>query len=164
MHPYDYADEYRARYADSKVLDLFKPTDIMAHKLKLDFGFDNDTYKALIKHLNGFVRMMTEKNFIDHGFFSAILVLNSYGKLIQKYVKKDKDFFFYPIVDSATAILLHNYYNKTLQEEPFNFGKLRPKQSPISYLLILCDELQEWNRQPYGVLDVRKTMSTIWMS
>lgn len=164
LHPYDYADEYRARYADSKVLDLFKPTDIMAHKLKLDFGFDNDTYKALIKHLNGFVRMMTEKNFIDHGFFSAILVLNSYGKLIQKYVKKDKDFFFYPIVDSATAILLHNYYNKTLQEEPFNFGKLRPKQSPISYLLILCDELQEWNRQPYGVLDVHKTMSTIWMS
>ena len=156
LDPFDYADQYRERYSDSKVLDLFKPTDIMAHKLKLDFGFDNEVYKKLIKHLNGFPRFMTERDFVDHGFFSAILVLNSYGKLIQKYAKKDKDFFFYPIVDSATAILLHNYYSNALQKPPFNFGKLRPKQSPISYLLILCDELQEWNRQPYGVLDVKE--------
>ena len=155
-YPYDYADNYRERYSDSKVLDLFKPTDIMAHKLKMDFDIDTDTFKELIRHLNGFVRIMGEQGFIDHGFFSAILVMNSYGKLIQKYGDKDKDFFFYPIVDSATAILLHNYYSNVLQKKPFGFGKLRPKQSPISYLLILCDELQEWNRQPYGVLDVQK--------
>ena len=31
-----------------------------------------------------------------------------------------------------------------------------PSASPISYLLIFCDELQEWNRRPYGVLDKKR--------
>lgn len=35
IHPYDYADEFRDRYMATKVLDLFKPTDIMAHKIKM---------------------------------------------------------------------------------------------------------------------------------
>lgn len=156
VYPYNYADEFRGRYKHAKLLDLFKPTDIMAHKIAMDFKFDNNQFKKLIKHLNSFVKYMNEVGFIDHGYFSAILVLNSYGKLIQKYVDKNKDFFFYPIVDSATAILLHNYYNKTLQSNLFGLGKLNPSDSPISYLLILCDELQEWNRRPYGVLDKRK--------
>lgn len=154
--PYDYADEFRQRYKSAKVLDLFKPTDIMAHKIAKDFNFNKDQFKRLIKHLNSFVKYMNENGFVDHGYFSAILVLNAYGKLIQQYVDKDNDFFFYPIVDSATAILLHNYYNKTLQGELFNLGRLDPTSSPISYLLIFCDELQEWNRRPYGVLDKQK--------
>lgn len=152
LPPYNYADEFRGRYKRAKVLDLFKPTELMAHKIAMDFKLDPNEFRKLIKHLNGFVKHMNEKGFIDHGYFSAILVLNSYGKLIQKYSKKNKDFFFYPIVDSATAILLHNYYNKTLQET-FGFGKMNPRHSPISYLLIFCDELQEWNRRPYGVID-----------
>ena len=156
--PYDYADRFRDSYSLTKILDLFKPTDIMAHKIAIDFNLDDDKFMLLVKHLNGFVKDMTDKGFIDHGYFSAILLLNSYGKLIQKYVNKNKDFFFYPIVDSATAILLHNYYNKTLQDEdkPFNLGEMDPEDSPISYLLILCDELQEWNRCPYGILDKQK--------
>lgn len=154
--PYDYADKFRSRYKSTKVLDLFKPTDIMAHKIGMDFNFNKVQFKKLVKHLNGFVKYMNDNGFIDHGYFSAILVLNSYGKLIQQYAEKDKDFFFYPIVDSATAILLHNYYNKTLQGKLFNLGKMDPADSPISYLLIFCDELQEWNRRPYGVLDKQK--------
>lgn len=156
IHPYNYADEFRRRYKATKVLDLFKPTDIMAHKILRDFKLDKFQFKKLLKHLNSFVRYMNDKGFVDHGYFSAILVLNSYGKLIQQYGDKDKDFFFYPIVDSATAILLHNYYNKTLQSDLFNLGKMDPADSPISYLLIFCDELQEWNRRPYGVLDKQK--------
>ena len=156
ISPYTYADLYRSRYDEARVLDLFKPTDIMAHKIAMDFNFADSQFKKLIKHLNSFVRYMNENGFVDHGYFSAILVLNSYGKLIQKYSDKDKDFFFYPIVDSATAILLHNYYDKTLRSDLFGLGKLDPRTSPISYLLIFCDELQEWNRRPYGVLDKLK--------
>jgi hypothetical protein len=156
IYPYSYADKFRSEYKRTKVLDLFKPTDIMAHKIALDFKFDDDYFRRLVKHLNSFVKDMNDNGFIDHGYFSAILVLNSYGKLIQKYVDKNKDFFFYPIVDSATAILLHNYYNKTLQGKSFKLGKMDPDDSPISFLLIFCDELQEWNRRPYGVLDKQK--------
>lgn len=155
IEPYNFADEYRERYKNSKIIDLFKPTEIMAHKIAHNFKFSKEQYYDLLKHLNNFVLYMKEKGFIDHGFYSAILVMNSYGNLMQKYAK-NKDFFFYPIVDSASAILLHNYYNKTLQEEPFSLGPLFVESYPIAFLLILCDELQEWNRQPFGILDKQK--------
>lgn len=156
LDPYDFADNYRERYDFSKIIDLFKPTEIMAHKIAHNFNFDINQYYELLSHINGFVFYMKEKKFIDHGFFSAILVLNSYGKLIQKHAKNN-DFFFYPIVDSATAILLHNYYNKSMQEEPFNLGPLYVESYPIAFLLILCDELQEWHRQPFGIIDKQKS-------
>ena len=155
IRPYDYADEFRESFDEAKALNLFKPTDIMVHKMALDFKFDEVMLKRVMKHLDGFVKYMNENGFVDHGYFSAILVLNSYGKLIQKYKLVDNKFFFYPIVDSATAILLHNYYHNSLQKI-FGLEKLQPSQSPISYLLILCDELQEWNRRPYGLLDKMK--------
>ncbi len=151
---HDFADEYTKNYPEAKFLNLFKPTDIMAHKIATDFSDVN--VNKVAKHLDGFVDVMGENGFIDHGFFSAILVMNSYGYLIQKFAKKH-DFFFYPIVDSATAILLHNYYRNVLQKNPFNLPALHPLQSPIAFLLILCDELQEWNRQPFGIKDKKRS-------
>lgn len=150
----DFADSYTKNYPKAKFLNLFKPTDIMAQKIATDFPKVN--VNKVAKHLDAFVDIMGENGFIDHGFFSAILVLNSYGYLIQKYAK-DHDFFFYPIVDSATAILLHNYYRNVLKKEPFNLPALHPIQSPLAYLLILCDELQEWNRQPFGIKDKKRS-------
>lgn len=155
MRP-DFTDRYRNSYSKAKFLNLFKPTDLMAHKISHDFN--SLDINELIKHLNNFVYVMGEQGFIDHGFFSSILVLNSYGNLIQKYHRKDHnpDFFFYPIVDSACAILLHNYFGNVLRKDPFNLPVLDPSESPLVYLLILCDELQEWNRQPYGSQDKKR--------
>ena len=153
MEP-DFADNYTSVYHEAKFLNLFKPTDIMAHKIATDFK--SLDVNQVIKHLDSFVEIMGNSGFIDHGFFSSILVLNSYGYLIQKYAK-NHDFFFYPIVDSATAILLHNYYRNVLQKKPFELKSLHPSQSPLAFLLILCDELQEWNRQPFGVKDKEKS-------
>ena len=150
----DFADKYTSVYPKSKFLNLFKPTDIMAHKIATDFKTVD--VNAVAKHLDSFVDIMGENGFIDHGFFSSILVLNSYGYLIQKYAK-NHDFFFYPIVDSASAILLHNYYRNVLQKKPFNLKELHPSDSPLAYLLILCDELQEWNRQPFGIKDKKRS-------
>ena len=150
----NFADEYTKNYPEAKFLNLFKPTDIMAHKIATDFS--NVNVNQVAKHLDSFVDIMGENGFIDHGFFSAILVMNSYGYLIQKFAKKH-DFFFYPIVDSATAILLHNYYRNVLQKNPFNLSTLHPLQSPLAFLLILCDELQEWNRKPFGVKDKKRS-------
>ena len=150
----DFADNYTNFYPKAKFLNLFKPTDIMAQKISIDFP-DVDVNKVA-KHLDDFVEIMGDSGFIDHGFFSAILVLNSYGYLIQKFAKNN-DFFFYPIVDSATAILLHNYYRNVLQKNPFNLPALHPSKSPIAFLLILCDELQEWNRTPFGVKDKKRS-------
>lgn len=150
----NFADEYTKNYPKAKFLNLFKPTDIMANKIAIDF--DSVDVNQVVKHLDNFVNIMGENGFIDHGFFSAILVLNSYGYLIQKYAK-NHDFFFYPIVDSATAILLHNYYRNVLQKDPFKLPALHPIKSPLAYLLILCDELQEWNRRPFGIKDKKRS-------
>ncbi len=150
----DFADRYTSVYPKAKFLNMFKPTDIMAQKISIDFP--NVNVNQVVRHLDSFVDIMGESGFIDHGFFSAILVMNSYGYLIQKYAK-NHDFFFYPIVDSATAILLHNYYRNVLQKKPFNLPALHPRDSPLAFLLILCDELQEWNRQPFGVKDKNRS-------
>ena len=40
---------------------------------------------------------------------------------------------------------------------PFNKSSLSPQDHPIAYLLILCDELQEWNREAYGIIDKKRT-------
>lgn len=150
----DFADKFRESHTHAKFLNMFKPTDIMACKIYDDFK-DELELEKITRNLDNFVNTMSEQGFIDHGFFSSILVLNSYGYLIQNYEKK-YSFFFYPIVDSASAILLHNYYRNTLQDKPFNLGRLSAEKSPISFLLILCDELQEWNRKPWGLQDKLK--------
>ena len=163
---------YRRDYPETNFIDLYKPTDIMAHQIFTDLYVEEDVkafehYEELrghliklMSHLDNFVDYMAEHEFIDHGFFSAIFVLNSYAALMQKYYieqKKEKyAYFFYPVVNSATSILLHNYYRGTLQNEEFGLGQLNPKKNPLAFLLILCDELQEWNRRPIGVKDMKK--------
>ncbi len=141
---YDFADNYRLHYYNSKFLDLFKPTEVMAHRISENFRFNNEQMRLLTNHLDNFVDYMEENEFIDHGFVSSVLTLNFYGYLIQKY-RKNHDFFFYPVVDSASAILLHNYYRNILQRNPFNLGSLFVRYHPLAFLLILCDEIQQDN-------------------
>ncbi len=163
---------YRNDYPETNFIDLYKPTDIMAHQIFTDLYVDSDVrvideyeslrgdLKRLIEHLDNFIDYMSLNNFIDHGFFSAIFVLNSYAAMMQKYYSGQRfekyAYFFYPVANSATSILLHNYYRGTLQSRPFELGQLEPKSNPLAFMLILCDELQEWNRRPIGILDMKK--------
>ena len=152
-----FPNKYKKLYDIPKGVNLYKPTDIMAHKISMDF--EKLTFEDLQKRLNEYIKFMKNNNFIDHGFFSSIFVLDSYGYLIQKYAK-NSFYFYFPIVDSASAILLHNYYGNTLIKKPFELPPMKPTDNPLAYLLILCDELQEWNRQPYGVKDKQKSHVT----
>ena len=140
---------YREKYTSSANLNLLRPIDLLAHKLHLSLGVDLGTVKAA---LNGFVDTMSKFGFIDHGFYSAIIVLKWYGYLIQSCQYKP-EYFFYPVLDSASAILLHNYYKNVIMKSPFEKGCLTPREHPIAFLLMLCDELQEWDRKAYGILD-----------
>ena len=140
---------YLDRYAIRENLDLLRPIDLLAHKLHLSLGVDLDAVKSA---LDGFVDTMAKFGFIDHGFYSAIILLKWYGFLIQSCQYKP-EYFFYPVLDSASAILLHNYYKNVIMKAPFEKGSLSPHEHPIAFLLILCDELQEWDREAYGILD-----------
>lgn len=150
----DFSSSYCEKYPGCAALDLLKPNDLLAHKLHLSLGVD---LKAIKTALDKFPEVMAEHGFIDHGYYSAIIVLRWYGYLIQSCRYKP-DYFFYPILDSASAILLHNYYKNVLLKPPFSLGPLSPREHPVAFLLILCDELQEWNRTAYGILDKRRNL------
>ncbi len=140
---------YFDRFDDCVYIDPLKPVDLLAHKLHTSLGVD---LKAAKSALDGFVRVMARSGFIDHGYYSAIIVLKWYGYLIQSAGYKP-EYFFWPVLDSASAILLHNCYKNMMRKQPFGLGALAPDTHPVAFLLILCDELQEWNREAYGIKD-----------
>lgn len=148
----EFIKSYYEKYDSCVYVDLLKPIDLLAHKLHISLDVNLRDIKSA---LDSFVGIMAKSGFIDHGFYSAIIVLKWYGHLIQSCGYKP-EYFFYPILDSASAILLHNYYKNVLMNPPFNKGCLFPQDHPIAYLLILCDELQEWNREAYGILDKKQ--------
>ena len=151
----EFTRSYFDRYEDSFYIDMLKPVDLLAHKIHTSLGVDLKTAKF---SLDDFVHVMARLGFIDHGYYSAIIVLKWYGYLIQS-ANYRPEYFFWPVLDSASAILLHNCYKNMMQKKPFNLGTLAPATHPIAFLLILCDELQEWNREAYGIKDKLRTLA-----
>ncbi len=91
---------------------------------------------------------ISEKGFVDHGYYGAVTLIKWSHRLVLQG-KWNPAYFYYPILDSASAILLHNWYKYGLQQKPFNLGPLKSELHPIAWLLILCDEVQEWGRKEY---------------
>ncbi|MCL2114697.1 MAG: RyR domain-containing protein [Methanobrevibacter sp.] len=156
----DFTKKFKDKHPETLDFNMFRPTNILAHELFDSFkdelkmkNFDIFKIKSV---LSNYLKTMEEGDFIDHGFYSSLMLLSWYGFLIQEF-SKDYNFFFYPIVDSSCAILLHNFYGGTLQRKPFDFEPLKPETHPLGFLLILCDHLQEWNREAYGKKDIEKT-------
>ena len=85
--------------------------------------------------------------FMDHAFFSASglyqeLVRVLGGKNLQKYH-----------IDALTAIMLHNSLFKFafVGYKTDYLGKpLKAEWHPLAWMLMLCDELQCWDRTAYG--------------
>ena len=91
-----------------------------------------------------------EKNgyYMDHAFFSACRL---YRELVSI---PDAEPLTAAHVDALTAIMLHNslykfaiafYKDKEKHKPP-----LRSELHPLAWLLMLCDELQNWDRTAYG--------------
>lgn len=127
-------------------VDPYRPTNLIAYNIAGMFGL---SYEQTHIVMDSYLDIMQNKGFIDHGFYSALIVLRWYGEAVQ-YATSEMSDLFTQIVDAATAIFLHNAYKKTFQNPPFDLPGIDPAAAPISFLLILCDELQEWNRKAYG--------------
>jgi hypothetical protein len=86
---------------------------------------------------------------IDHGVVGAVNLLRTLGtsKKLQKNLPEDR-----PLIEAARAISIHNFKD-TLGSVPF-------EEFPLAFLLVLCDELQEWSRPvPVPVKDTYFTTS-----
>ena len=138
---------------DSSVyVDLLQPIDLLAQRIHQTLGVDMVPIK---NKLDLYHAEMAKNGFVDHGYYSAIIVLKWYGYLIQTTGQEPLRFY-HAIVDSACAILLHNYFSRTLVDA-FSLPPMEPEQNPIAYLLMFCDEMQDWNRAAYGILEKFRT-------
>ena len=87
-------------------------------------------------------------NYMDHAYFSAYLMLHQLWQPGQtKY--PDKDY-----LDALTAILMHNsLFKHTIlkdAKELDSYPPLKMNKHPLAFMLMLCDELQCWDRFGYG--------------
>ncbi|MDR2456030.1 MAG: hypothetical protein LBE49_05480, partial [Deltaproteobacteria bacterium] len=129
-------------------LDPLKPTHLLAYNFHTSLGV---SFGEIRDKVMGFLPTMQKFGFVDHGYYSSLILLKWYGTLIQR-TGLSPDVFYHPVLDSAGAIFLHNYYRNGIMKPPFSLGALSASSHPIAFLLILCDELQEWNRKAYGAL------------
>ncbi|MBP3874651.1 MAG: hypothetical protein J6E41_03005, partial [Lachnospiraceae bacterium] len=133
---------YGRTFATTEELFAFGITD----KLGKAYGFD-EAY-MLEKIHDKPINPDDFGYFMDHAYFSSARlyreIVNSLG--IDQVNEKH--------VDALTAILLHNslfkfaisfYKDREKHKEP-----LRMEVHPLAYMLMLCDELQCWDRIAYG--------------
>lgn len=114
-------------------------------------------------------KMMYEA-FMDHAYYSAILIfkqmIRMFGpdrfmdnrvedsyyreKMADKYSIEKKYFVLNEWMDAITAIVMHNKFFEFNLKDINNKGPLKLEEHPLAYLLILCDELQCWDRTAFG--------------
>ncbi len=150
-----FAQDFVSAYPEAKEIDIRKPIDLMALRIHESLGTELQKTKT---DLDKFIETMGKSGFIDHGFFSSIIVLKWYGSLIQLQ-NFNSNYFFWPVLDSATAILLHNYFKNVIRKGDYAHAPMKPEENPIAFLLILCDEVQEWNRPARGIKTREKVLA-----
>lgn len=137
------ADAFSNRDAVFSTTDELFAYDI-ANKLSKEYYFTRDQILAVLKEK---ATQPDKFNYsMDHGYFSALIVFKKiYEGLELDITRAD--------IDALTAILLHNSLYK------FNIAYIKNKKinkpfkmelHPLAYLLMLCDELQCWDRTSYG--------------
>lgn len=92
--------------------------------------------------------------YMDHAYFSANLV---FQKLFANIDDTSK--FTIEHIDAMTAIILHNsLYKFSVADynDPEINIPLKPDLHPLAYLLMLCDELQCWDRTAYGRVSTKE--------
>lgn len=123
-----------------------RTTDLISNRIVEIFDVDK---REISEILDTFVKRMQTYKFVDHGFYSALIVGKWYGELLLTN-NNNNDTFYYQIVDGITSIFLHNGFKNVLRKSPINRPKLLVSEYPLAYMIILCDELQEWNRRAFG--------------
>lgn len=122
----------------SHVLNMDELFSVALHEI---FGFDTHMIDRLLlgRHDN--------REFLDHGYYSALLLGNKFQNTSQPFTKD--------IIDVLVAILIHNsLIPHDLKDIARKAGTFKQQVSaethPLSYLILLMDEIQCWDREPFG--------------
>lgn len=92
-------------------------------------------------------RIVNPEKFMDHAYFSAVIYLKKLLKVENFILDKIT-------LDSIMAIMLHNSFYKCTYKDEIrknkDYRQIDLHTHPLAYLLMLCDELQCWDRTAYG--------------
>lgn len=141
-------DKVKAELAEVILEKNFNSTNeifayVLTKKMGNVYGFSED------KMLEYLIEKPTQPNkfnhFMDHAYFSATVL---FKKLFEEMEIKMQ----IEHLDALTAILMHNSlykfciaHYKSEGNKPF-----KAELHPLAYMLMLCDELQCWDRTAYG--------------
>lgn len=121
---------------------LMTSDELFAHAIVEDLG---EAYNIDEKNM---INFLTDKPtrpdkynfFMDHAYFSATVLLKKLFGEMKCELNAGH-------IDALTAILLHNSLFKFTIS---NKVPLKMELHPLAYMLMLCDELQCWDRTSYG--------------
>lgn len=155
-----YTEEFLDMYLNELVDNTFtsKPRyieDVFAYHIKKRFSErENLKVEEISKQLrekNTPEEFFDEKTgaysvFMDHAYYSGVRLfkqmINIYGLKFCTNKKRLNE-----RMDAITAIVMHNKFFELCLSNKKN---MTMQEHPLAYLLILCDELQCWNRTSYG--------------
>lgn len=132
--------EVIASYDNNALSNIKNINEILAYAVNLRLGYSKKEIEEKL-----YSRVLVQPNFMDHGYFSSVLILKQLLSSNGLHLNK-------AIMDVLSAILLHNNFNK--YEIP-NSRSISLNEHPLAYLMILCDELQNWDRYAYGKISKR---------
>ncbi|MGF0033734.1 hypothetical protein ACQRBN_12315 [Bariatricus sp. SGI.154] len=96
--------------------------------------------------------------FMDHAYFSGVLLFKELEKMM------GMESMTVTCLDALTAIVLHNSMYKfsvtNIRDEKRNIP-FDVNLHPLAYILMLCDELQCWDRTSYGQ-NSRRELHAMW--
>lgn len=114
-----------------------------AEEINKKLGIDFKTVYAAIDEL-----IEKSDEYMDHGYFGGVMM---YNNLIER---NDIDL----CRDVATGIMLHNSFLVWKLRKQF-VKKLSPKDYPLAFLLMLCDELQDYGREGFGKISKKDNLA-----
>lgn len=118
--------------------------ELLAYGLEKREGYEREIVVPMLRK-----RVTQSRAHMDHGYFSAVL----FGRRLLTNRLLDEG-----TLDVVTAHLLHNNFNK------YDYPKEKQhrialREHPLAYLLMLCDELQTWDRTAYGLKSKKEPLA-----
>lgn len=115
---------------------------LLSDKLGQEYGFTED---KMLEYLTEKPTKPEKFNFfMDHAYFSATVLFKKLFAEMQLPMEPEH-------LDALTAILMHNsLYKFCIADYKNKIHPLRAEFHPLAYMLMLCDELQCWDRTAYG--------------
>lgn len=147
----EFAEDEKEHFKSIYGMDFENSTALFAHDLSNKLGSTyNFSEEYLLMKINSKPVHPEDFNyFMDHAYFSAVRL---YRELAENLGVENICSMH---VDALTAILLHNSLFKFTistfkSKSPDKKPPLKMELHPLAFMLMLCDELQCWDRTAYG--------------